>query len=316
MEYRSYEFRQGASLMLSQTTVLNTVSCSGIGLHTGVPCRLTVRPAATDSGIVFIRQDIDKKARIRAHIDNVVDATLATTIGREGVKVSTVEHLMAAFAGLGIDNAEVELDAPEVPIMDGSSEPFNTLLKRAGIRAQEKPKKFVIIKHPVTVTEGDRQATLLPSSDFKLSYTIDFRHPLISNQFYLIQISNGNFEREICRARTFGFLKEYEMLKARGLARGGSLENAVVVDDYRVINDGGLRFSDEFVRHKILDSIGDLWLLGAQVIGHFIGYKSGHTLNHKLIHHLLAHQEWWDLQEFSSEEELRKLQITPPTHNF
>ena len=163
----------------------------------------------------------------------MVDATLATTIGREGVKVSTVEHLMAAFAGLGIDNAEVELDAPEVPIMDGSSEPFNALLKRAGIRAQDKPKKFVIIKHPVTVTEGDRQATLLPSNDFKLSYTIDFRHPLISNQFYLIQISNGNFEREICRAGTFGFLREYEMLKARGFARGGSLENAVVVDDER-----------------------------------------------------------------------------------
>jgi UDP-3-O-[3-hydroxymyristoyl] N-acetylglucosamine deacetylase len=246
----------------------------------------------------------------------VIDATLATTIGQEGAKVSTVEHLMAAFAGVGVDNAEVELDAPEVPIMDGSSEPFNALLKNAGIQVQDKPKKFVIVKHPVTVIDGDRQATLLPSSDFKLSYTIDFRHPLISNQFYLIQISNGNFEREICRARTFGFLREYETLKARGFARGGSLENAVVVGDSGVLNEGGLRFADEFVRHKILDSIGDLWLLGAQVIGHFIGYKSGHTLNHKLIHKLLSNKEWFDLQSFSSEEEIRRLQITPPTHHF
>ena len=300
--------------MISQTTVSNAVNCSGIGLHTGLVCNLRICPAPTDTGIVFVRQDCEKRVWIRAHIDNVIDATLATTIGREGVKISTIEHLMAAFAGLGIDNAEVNLDAPEIPIMDGSSEPFNSLLKIAGVKVQEKPKKFVIIKHPVTVTDGDRQATLLPSNDFKLSYTIDFRHPLISNQFYLIQISNGNFEREICRARTFGFLREYEMLKAKGLARGGSLENAVVVDDDRVINEGGLRFGDEFVRHKILDSIGDLWLLGAQVIGHFIGYKSGHTLNHKLIHKLLAHKEWWDLKEFSSEDEVRKLQITPPAH--
>ncbi len=302
--------------MLLQTTLLRSVSCSGIGLHTGLTCNLQVRPAAPDTGIVFIRREGEKTVRIRAHIDNVVDANLATTIGLDGVRISTVEHLMAAFAGLGIDNAEVELDAAEVPIMDGSSEPFNALLKKAGVRAQERARKFVIIRHPVTVTEGDRQATLLPSNDFKLSYTIDFRHPLISNQFYLIQISNGNFEREICRARTFGFLKEYEMLKAQGLARGGSLDNAVVVDSDRVINQEGLRFSDEFVRHKILDSIGDLWLLGAQVIGHFIGYKSGHTLNHKLIHKLLDHKEWWDLKEFSSEEEVRKLQITPPAHNI
>jgi UDP-3-O-[3-hydroxymyristoyl] N-acetylglucosamine deacetylase len=277
---------------------------------------LKIRPAAPDWGIVFIRQDLPKKVKIKAHIDNVVDATLATTLGREGVKVSTVEHLMAAFAGLGIDNAEVELDGPEVPIMDGSSEPFNNLLKKAGIQLQEMVKKFVIIKRPLTVTEGDRQATLLPSNDFKISYTIDFKHPLISNQYYLIQISNGNFEREICRARTFGFLKEYEMLKARGFARGGSLENAVVIDETRVINEGGLRFADEFVRHKILDSIGDLWLLGAQVIGHFIGYKSGHTLNHKLIRKLLAHKDWWELLEFSDEEEFQRLQITPPSHNF
>ncbi len=302
--------------MLYQTTLRNPILCSGIGLHSGLATEMTIRPAAPNTGIVFIRRDLEKKIRIRAHIDNVVDATLATTIGQEGVRVSTVEHLMAAFAGVGVDNAEVELDGPEVPIMDGSSEPFNAFLKNAGIQVQDKPKKFVIIKHPVTVIDGDRQATLLPSSDFKLSYTIDFRHPLISNQFYLIQISNGNFEREICRARTFGFLKEYETLKARGFARGGSLENAVVVGDSGVLNEGGLRFTDEFVRHKILDSIGDLWLLGAQVIGHFIGYKSGHTLNHKLIHKLLANREWFDLREFSNEEEIRRLRITPPTHHF
>jgi len=302
--------------MLYQTTLRKPIFCSGIGLHSGLTTRMNIRPADVDTGIVFIRQDLGKKVRIRAHIDNVIDATLATTIGQEGVKVSTVEHLMAAFAGVGVDNAEVELDAPEVPIMDGSSEPFNALLKNAGIQVQEKPKKFVIVKHPVTVVDGDRQATLLPSSDFKLSYTIDFRHPLISNQFYLIQISNGNFEREISRARTFGFLREYETLKARGFARGGSLENAVVVGESGVLNEGGLRFADEFVRHKILDSIGDLWLLGAQVIGHFIGYKSGHTLNHKLIHKLLSNKEWFDVQAFSSEEEIRRLQITPPAHHF
>jgi UDP-3-O-[3-hydroxymyristoyl] N-acetylglucosamine deacetylase len=300
--------------MIFQTTLKQPVLCSGVGLHTGLPTHMTIRPADPDTGIVFIRRDVEKKVRIRAHIDNVSDATLATTISQEGVNVSTVEHLMAAFAGVGVDNAEVELDAPEVPIMDGSSGPFNALLKNAGVRVQDRSKKFIIVKHPVTVTDGDRQATFLPSNDFKLSYTIDFRHPLISNQFYLIQISNGNFEREICRARTFGFLREYETLKSRGFARGGSLENAVVVGDSGVLNEGGLRFADEFVRHKILDSIGDLWLMGAQVIGHFIGYKSGHTLNHKLIHKLLSHKEWFDLREFSSEEEVRSLQINPPTH--
>jgi UDP-3-O-[3-hydroxymyristoyl] N-acetylglucosamine deacetylase len=300
--------------MIYQTTLKQPVLCSGVGLHTGLPTHMTIRPADPDTGIVFIRRDVEKKVRIRAHIDNVSDATLATTISQEGVNVSTVEHLMAAFAGVGVDNAEVELDAPEVPIMDGSSGPFNALLKNAGVRVQDRSKKFIIVKHPVTVTDGDRQATFLPSNDFKLSYTIDFRHPLISNQFYLIQISNGNFEREICRARTFGFLREYETLKSRGFARGGSLENAVVVGDSGVLNEGGLRFADEFVRHKILDSIGDLWLMGAQVIGHFIGYKSGHTLNHKLIHKLLSHKEWFDLREFSSEEEVRSLQINPPTH--
>ena len=300
--------------MLYQTTLLNPVSCSGIGLHTGLPSHLEITPAEPDTGIVFIREDGGKRVRIPAHIDNVVDTRLATTLGRDGVKISTVEHLMAALAGVGIDNAEIGVDAPEIPIMDGSSEPFNNLLKKAGVREQAKRKKFAIVKHPVTVTEGDSQATLLPGNDFKLSYTIDFRHPLISNQFYLIQITNGNFEREICRARTFGFLREYEMLKARGLARGGSLDNAVVVDGDRVVNEGGLRFSDEFVRHKILDSIGDLWMLGAQVIGHYIGYKAGHTLNHKLLHKLLSNADWWELREFSDEAELRKLQISPPAH--
>lgn len=300
--------------MLKQMTVARKVRCAGIGLHTGINCSLTIGPAAPDTGIIFVRRDVSKEVKIKAHIDNVVDATLATTLGAEGVKISTVEHLLAAFAGLGIDNAEVEVDGPEVPIMDGSAEPFHLLIKRAGMQRQDKVKKFVIIKHPVTVAEDDRQATLLPSNDFKISYTIDFKHPLISNQYYLVQISNGNFEREICPARTFGFLKDYEILKAKGFARGGSLNNAIVVDERKVLNAEGLRFGDEFVRHKILDSIGDLWLIGAQVIGHFIGYKSGHTLNHKLIHKLLAHKDWWKLVEFSNEEEYRRLQIIPPTH--
>jgi UDP-3-O-[3-hydroxymyristoyl] N-acetylglucosamine deacetylase len=302
--------------MLFQTTLLNTVSCSGVGLHTGLPCNLTIRPAATDTGIVFIRNADGKNRKIKAHIDNVIDATLATTIGQDGICVSTIEHLLAAFAGLGVDNAEVELDAPEVPIMDGSSEPFHLLLKRAGVQLQKKGKKFIVIKHPVTVQDGDREATFLPGKDFRISYTIDFKHPIISNQHYRIQIFNGNFEREICRARTFGFFREYEMLKAKGLARGGSLENAVVVGEEGIMNADGLRFENEFVRHKILDSIGDLWLMGAQVIGHFVGYKSGHALNHKLIHKLLSHQEWWDLLEYTNEEDFQKFQITPPTHDF
>lgn len=300
--------------MLNQMTVAKPTKCSGIGLHTGANCSLVIRPAAPDTGIIFIRKDVPKKVKIKAHIDNVVDATLATTLGAEGVRISTVEHLLAAFAGLGIDNAEVEVEGPEVPIMDGSAEPFHLLIKKAGLQKQDRFKKFIIIKHPITITEDDRQASLLPSNDFKISYTIDFKHPLISNQYYLIQISNGNFEREICPARTFGFLKDYEILKAKGFARGGSLDNAIVMDERRVLNAEGLRFQDEFVRHKILDSIGDLWLIGAQVIGHFIGYKSGHTLNHKLIHKLLAHKEWWELVEFSNEEEYRRRRIIPPTH--
>lgn len=301
--------------MLFQTTVANPVHCQGIGLHTGVRCKMTIRPAAVNSGIYFIRTDLPPKRKIQASIANVVDATLATTIGQDGIRVSTVEHLMAALAGLGVDNAEIELDGPEVPIMDGSAEPFNRLLNSAGVETQGQFKKFIWIKQPVTVTDGDRQATFLPSNDFKISYTIDFKHPLISNQFYLIQITNGNFEREISRARTFGFLREYEILKAKGFARGGSLENAIVVDDERVINEGGLRYSDEFVRHKILDTIGDLWLIGAQVIGHFIGYKSGHTLNHKLIKKLLSHPEWWETLQFADEKEFKKLRITPPSHD-
>ncbi len=302
--------------MLFQTTIANPISCPGIGLHTGVRCSMTIRPAPSDSGIYFVRTDLPQRVKVESRIENVVDATLATTVGRDGVRVSTVEHLMAAFAGLGIDNAEIELDGPEVPIMDGSAEPFNRILKSAGIISQGKFKKFIWVKQPVTVTDGDKQATFLPSNDFKISYTIDFKHPLISNQFYLIQITNGNFEREISRARTFGFLREYEMLKAKGFARGGSLENAIVVDDDRVINEEGLRYSDEFVRHKILDTIGDLWLIGGQVIGHFIGYKSGHTLNHKLIHKLLSHKEWWEVPRFADEKEFQKLRITPPSHDF
>ena len=302
--------------MLYQTTLANAVSCSGIGLHSGLPSHMLIRPAPPDSGIVFIRADVPEKTRIKAHIDNVVDATLATTIGVKGVCVSTIEHLLAAFAGLGIDNAEVELDAPEVPIMDGSSEPFHAVLKDAGVKLQEKGKKFVVVRHAVTVKDGDREATFLPAKDFRITYTIDFKHPLISNQRYGIQIYNGNFEREICRARTFGFLREYEMLKAKGLARGGSLENAVVVGEDGILNTDGLRFEDEFVRHKILDSIGDLWLLGAQAIGHFVGYKSGHALNHMLIRRLLDHKEWWDLLEYTDEKEFQKYQITPPAHEY
>jgi UDP-3-O-[3-hydroxymyristoyl] N-acetylglucosamine deacetylase len=299
---------------LCQTTIARSVHCHGVGLHTGLPCKLNILPAAPDSGIVFVLRHGCRELKITARVENVVEATLATTLGGAGMRISTVEHLMAAFAGLGIDNARVELDAAEIPVLDGSAEPFIILLKKAGITPQAKPKNFLIIKRPVSVSRGDCRAMLMPGNGFQVSCTIDFPHPMISNQFYAIQISNGNFEREISPARTFGFLGEYEMLRRRGLARGGTLENAILLGRDRVINPAGLRYPDEFVRHKILDAVGDLWLLGGQVIGHFIGYKSGHHLNHALIRSLLEHEGWREVKNFSTEEELAEVQISPPDH--
>jgi UDP-3-O-[3-hydroxymyristoyl] N-acetylglucosamine deacetylase len=253
-----------------------------------VPVSLTLLPAPANHGIVFVRTDLRRQVEIPALAEYVVDTALATTIGRDGVRVGTVEHLLAALAGVGVDNARVELDGPEVPIMDGSAAPFAYLLKSAGVRVLSEPKSFLVIKKSVTVAEGDKEATLAPSTRFRIDCTIDFDHPLISDQTLSFDFSERNFSREIARARTFGFLRDVEKLKAVGLARGGSLENAIVVDDFSIVNPDGLRFPDEFVRHKLLDAIGDVALFGRPVLGHLRAFKTGHALNQKLVQRVLA----------------------------
>jgi len=233
--------------------------------------------------VVFVRTDLGGPIAIPARAEHVVDTALATTLGRSGAKVGTVEHILAALSGLGVDNARIELDGPEVPIMDGSAAPFAYLIRTAGIRIQNEPKSFLVIRKPVSVVEGDKEASLRPSSRFKIDCTIDFRHPLISNQSFAMEFSDRVFTREVARARTFGFLRDVEMLQKVGLAKGGSLDNAIVVDEFAILNPDGLRFPDEFVRHKVLDAMGDLALFGYPVIGHLSVVKAGHALHHRLL---------------------------------
>jgi len=269
---------------------------------------MVIRPADVDEGIVFVRGDLSGNNRIKADVHNVRDTTLATTLGLNGVTVSTVEHLMSAFSGMGVDNAVVEVDAPEVPIMDGSARPFVDLLKDVGTRVQSKGKKLLVIKEKIAVSEGDGTAMFLPSPEFRITYKIAFNHPAIGVQSYHMNLSDISYEEEICEARTFGFLRDVEYLQAKGLALGGSLKNAVVLDEHRIINKDGLRFPDEFVKHKILDAIGDLSLLGIPVIGHFVACKSGHRLNNLLLKELLMRKECWTLvSRFSKEGMLNKL---------
>jgi UDP-3-O-[3-hydroxymyristoyl] N-acetylglucosamine deacetylase len=279
--------------MYLQRTLKQEVSCQSIGLHSGRKVRMTIKPADIDEGVVFIRTDLSGVTRIKADFENVRDTTLATTIGLNGAAVSTVEHLLSAFCGMGVDNAVVEVDAPEIPIMDGSALPFVNMLKDVGTKVQGKCKKLLFIKKRVSVSDGDGTAMLLPAQEFKITYNIDFKHPLIGQQQHEMTFSDIAYERDICAARTFGFLKDVEYLQAKGLALGGSLKNAVVLDEQRVINKGGLRCDDEFVKHKILDAIGDLSLLGMPIIGHFVASKSGHRLNNLLLKELVAHQECW-----------------------
>jgi UDP-3-O-[3-hydroxymyristoyl] N-acetylglucosamine deacetylase len=269
---------------------------------------MVIRPAGVDEGIVFVRGDLPGNNRIKADVHNVRDTTLATTLGLNGVTVSTVEHLMSAFSGMGVDNAVVEVDAPEVPIMDGSARPFVDLLKDVGTRVQSKGKKLLVIKQKIAVSEGEGTAMFLPSSEFRITYKIQFNHPVIGVQSYQMKFSDISYEEEICEARTFGFLRDVEYLQAKGLALGGSLRNAVVLDEHRIINKGGLRFPDEFVKHKILDAIGDLSLLGIPIIGHFVACKSGHRLNNLLLKELLIRKECWSLvSRFSKEGMLNEL---------
>jgi len=276
-----------------QRTLKKEVGCTGIGLHSGERVHISLKPAPVDTGIKFVRKDLPGSPTIDARFENVIDTTLATTIGHNGCRISTIEHLMAALFGLGIDNAIVEVDGPEVPIMDGSAAPFVFLVKSAGIHDQEKPKNFIVIKKPFVVKDGNRSVEILPSNDLKISYEIHFQHPLLKKQIYELTFSSRNFTEEISKARTFGFLKDVEALKQNGLAKGGSLDNAIVVDEFRILNEDGLRYEDEFVRHKILDFIGDLSIVGAPVIGHFKVKRSGHFLNQYMLKKLMESKKHW-----------------------
>ncbi len=290
--------------MIKQRTLKNSIKATGVGLHTGDKVLLNLRPAAPNTGIVFRRTDLDPVAVIEARADHVGDTSLSTTLVKNGVRVSTVEHLLSAFAGLGIDNAYVDVSAPEVPIMDGSAAPFVFLIQSAGIVEQNAPKRFVRILKPVQVTDGEKKAAFVPFDGFKVNFGIEFDHPAFVDRpkTASIDFSSTSFVREVSRARTFGFLNEIEMLRENNLAMGGSLDNAVVVDDYRVINEDGLRYDDEFVKHKILDAIGDLYLLGHSLIGAFHGYKSGHALNNQLLLALLADESAWEEVIFEEEQ--------------
>ncbi len=282
--------------MLKQRTLKNVIRATGVGLHTGEKVYLTLRPAAPDTGIVFRRVDLDRPVEIHACPHNVGDTRLSTTLVNGDVRVSTVEHLLSAFAGLGIDNAYVDVSAAEVPIMDGSAGPFVFLIQSAGVEEQNRAKRFIRIKRPVEVRDGDKYARFTPYDGFKVEFSIDFDHPAFNARAKRAQVdfSTSSFVREISRARTFGFLREIEALRQQNLALGGSLDNAVVVDEFRVLNEEGLRYEDEFVKHKILDAIGDLYLLGHTLIGAFKGHKSGHALNNNLLRALMADQSAWE----------------------
>ncbi|MGO4701137.1 UDP-3-O-acyl-N-acetylglucosamine deacetylase [Dyella sp. 2RAB6] len=282
--------------MIKQRTLKNIIRATGVGLHTGDKVYMTLRPAAPNTGIVFRRTDLNPPVDIAARPDNVGDTRLSTTLVNGDVRVSTVEHLLSAMAGLGIDNAYVDLSAPEVPIMDGSAGPFVFLLQSAGIEEQNVAKRFIRIKKPIRVQDGDKWATFEPFEGFKVGFSIEFNHPIISKRTSKAEIdfSTTSFVKEVSRARTFGFMRDIEMLREHNLALGGSMDNAVVLDDYRVLNEDGLRYEDEFVKHKILDAIGDLYLLGHSLIGAYYAHKSGHELNNKLLRTLMADATAWE----------------------
>ncbi|WP_110668412.1 UDP-3-O-acyl-N-acetylglucosamine deacetylase [Salinicola halophilus] len=300
--------------MIKQRTLQNTIRATGVGLHSGEKVYLTLRPAAPNTGIVFVRTDLDPVVHIPAHAERVTDTNLCTALSEGGVKVATVEHLMSAFAGLGIDNAYVELSAPEVPIMDGSAGPFVFLIQSAGIAEQSAPKQFIRIKQKITVSDNGKQATFLPHDGFKVSFAIDFDHPVFEQQKQTatVDFSTTSFVKEVSRARTFGFMRDLEFLRSQNLALGGSLDNAIVVDDYRIMNQDGLRYEDEFVKHKMLDAIGDLYQLGYSLIGEFQGYKSGHGLNNQLCRELLAHPEAYEIVTFEETTQAAPISYAAP----
>ena len=290
--------------MIKQRTLKNAIRATGVGLHTGDKVYMTLRPAAPDTGIVFRRTDLPTPIDIPSRCEFVGDTRLSSTLVRDGARVGTVEHLLSAMAGLGIDNAYVDLSAPEVPIMDGSARPFVFLLQSAGIEEQAVAKRFIRIKKPIKVEDGDKWARFEPFNGFKVGFSIEFKHPLFSSRTQRAEIdfSTTSFVKEVSRARTFGFMRDIEMLRERNLAMGGSMDNAIVLDDYRVLNEDGLRYEDEFVKHKILDAIGDLYLLGHSLIGAFYGHKSGHELNNRLLRKLMADAAAWEEVSFDDAE--------------
>lgn len=279
-----------------QRTLEKAVSCSGIGLHSGKTVHLTLKPAAVNHGIKFVRKDLPDNPSIPAHFNCVVDTSLATVIGLDGVIVSTIEHLMACLAGLSIDNVIVELDSYEVPVMDGSAGPFTRMILEAGIRELEAPRHFFILKEPIELEQDGKFVGAYPDNSFKITCHIEFEHPLIRSQSYTIEVVDHVFEREISRARTFGFLHEVEYMQRYGLARGGSLDNAVVIDENKVLNDEGLRYQDEFVRHKLLDCIGDFSLIGMPILAHIVTRKSGHAFNHAFLEKFFNEKASWQTQ--------------------
>ena len=291
--------------MVGQRTLKNAIRASGVGLHTGPKELMTVRPAPPDHGIVFRRGDLDPTVDIPALAENVGETTLGTVLVMGGARISTIEHLMSAFAGLGIDNAIVEVNAPEVPIMDGSAGPFVFLLQSAGIEEQPVPKRFVRILKHVRVEEGDKWAEFRPFDGFKVNFRIEFDHPIFKRrtQAASMDFSTTSFLKEVSRARTFGFMRDLEAMRSHNLALGGNLDNAIVLDDEGIMNEDGLRYEDEFVKHKILDAIGDLYLLGHSLIGEFSGFKSGHGLNNKLLRALHADADAWREAVFESDKD-------------
>ncbi len=291
--------------MLAQRTLQRSVNTVGIGLHSGQKVGLTLRPAAANTGIVYRRIDLENPVEIVSTPEAVGETMLSTTLVQEGVKVSTIEHLMSAFAGLGIDNAYVDLTASEIPIMDGSAAPFIYLIQSAGIATQRAAKKFVRIKKPIRFENKAGWAELRPFDGFKVSFEIDFDHPAVKStqQVLALNLSKASYSREISRARTFGFMRDVEMLRSKNMGLGGSLGNAVVLDEYRVLNKDGLRYQDEFVKHKMLDAIGDLYTLGHSIIGAYHGHKSGHAINNLLLHELIAQPDAWELTTMDVEEE-------------
>jgi UDP-3-O-[3-hydroxymyristoyl] N-acetylglucosamine deacetylase len=291
--------------MIKQRTLKNTVRATGVGIHTGQKVYITLNPAAVDTGIIFTRTDFSTPVEINAQANLVGDTSMSTTLIKDGTRVSTVEHLMAAFSGMGIDNCVVELSAPEVPIMDGSSGPFVFLIQSAGIQIQDKAKQFIKITKPIEIKHHDKIARFTPYDGYKLTFEIEFNHPAFSEHTKSkeIDLSTNTFVKEISRARTFGFMRDIEMLRENNLAIGGSMDNAIVLDDYRVLNQDGLRYEDEFVKHKILDAIGDIYMLGKPIIGAFYGYKSGHALNNQLARELLQQEDAWEIVSFDDKKQ-------------